>query len=102
METRLVGITASFEIVKAKIEREAATDKDELDTLRAKYKMEEARIKPLVVKDWVKLNQKIEKALAHGWKQWLAHTAELHVFQADAENRKKEGHGFNKMDKNGI
>mgnify|MGYP000011047490 FL=1 len=48
------------------------------------------------------LNCKVEEALARGWNEWSAEGAELQVFRADAENRRKEGRGFYKMDENNI
>ena len=55
-----------------------------------------------MVKHHTKLNQKVEEALAWGRNDWLAQPAELQIFRVDAENRKKEGHEFFKMDKNNI
>ena len=77
MEKKLVSVTASFEIMKVKLERDAATAKEELGTLHTKYEMGEARVKALVLKHRMKLNQKIEEALALGWKEWLAQAPKL-------------------------
>ena len=59
-------------------------------------------IKAIVEKHWLTLNHKAEKAFARGWKEWSAQAAELQVFRAYAENRRKEGCGFYKMDENNI
>ena len=45
---------------------------------------------------------KIEEMLARAWQEWSAQDAELHVLCADAENRRKEGRGFYKMDEDNI
>ena len=84
----------SFTIRQVKLE-------DELQTLCAKYEMGEARVKALVIKHRDKLNQKVKEAKTRGWNEWAAQSAELHLFRADAENR-KDGHKFFKMDENNI
>ena len=61
--------------------------------------MGNTRISALMGKHWLKLNQKVEQTLGHGWVEWVAQVAELQVFQADAKNWKNEGPGFYKMDK---
>ena len=55
-----------------------------------------------MVKHKIQLNQKVEEALARGWQEWSTPAAELQVFRADAENWKKEGRGFYKMDESNI
>ena len=64
--------------------------------------MGETKVKALVAKHLLKLNQKVEEALARGWNEWVPQAAELHVFRAYAKNQKKEGRGFYKMDENSI
>ena len=56
METKLTGITASFEIVKAKLALDTLIAKEKLNTLRAKYEMGEEQVKALVSKHHEKLN----------------------------------------------
>ena len=69
MEQKFSGITTSFEITKAKLKLDAASTKEEMDTLCVKYEMGEERVKALVAKHWKKLNQKFEEALARKWKE---------------------------------
>ena len=49
-----------------------------------------------------KLNRKVEETLTNPWKEWSAQAAEHQVLRAHAENRKKEGHDFYKMDEYNI
>ena len=48
------------------------------------------------------LNRKIEETLARVGQEWSAQAVELHVLRADAENLRKEGRGFYKIDENNI
>ena len=73
-----------------------------MEICRAQIGMDETRIKVLIDKHRQRLNRKIEETLAHAWQEWSAHAAKLHVLRADAENRRKEGRGFYKMDENNI
>ena len=54
------------------------------------------------MKQWQKLNRKVEETLAAGWKQWSAQAGEFQVLRSDFENQRKEGKGFYKMDGNNI
>ena len=49
----------------------------------------------------MKLNLKVEEALARGWNEWSAQATKLQI-RVYVENQKKEGHGFFKMDENNI
>ena len=62
----------------------------------------EERINILVMKQCQKLNRKVDETLAAGWKQWSAQAAELQLLWVDAENHRKDGKAFNKMDKTNI
>ena len=64
--------------------------------------MDETRIRILIEKHRNQLNRKVEEAFSRVGEEWAAQAAELHVFRADAENRRKEGRGFFKMDEASI
>ena len=102
MEKKLIGVIVSYGIMKAKLELDVATAKTIMVTLRVKYEMGEARVKALVFKHWKKLIAKVEAALSQGCNEWATQAAELQIFRVDAENGKKEGRGFYKMDENSI
>ena len=102
VELMVAEFNTSYQLQIAQFELNVVTAREEIDTFHAKYKMGEARLKALVMKHREKLNEKIEGALAQGWNEWAAQATKLQVFRADAENRKKEGRGFYKMDKNNI
>ena len=102
LEAQPANVTTSCVILKAKFERDATKAQADLNLLRAKYEMGEARIKALVFKHHVQLNQKVEETLARGWNEWSVQATELQVFRANVENRRKEGRGFYKMDENNI
>ena len=95
-------VTTSYEIAKVKLQMEATQAKEELETLWAKSEMGKTHIRALVAKHRLKLNQKVEEALARGWKEWSPQAVELQVLQADAKNHQKEGKCFFKMDKMSI
>ena len=78
-------------------EQEAKVAREDLE-----IGMDETRIIALIAKHRQRFNSKIEETLACAWQEWSAHAAELHVLRADAENRRKEGRGFYKMDENNI
>ena len=81
-------------------QQEAQAIRDELDTFRTQYEMGETTIKAIVTNHRLKLNSKVEKALARGWQEWSAQAVKLQVFRADTENQ-EEG-GFYKMDEHNI
>ena len=64
--------------------------------------MDDTRIKIMTDKYRQQLNRKIEETLGRAWQDWSAQAVELHVLRVDAENRRKEGRGFYKMDENNI
>ena len=64
--------------------------------------MDDTRIKIQIDKYRQKLNRKIEEMLCRAGQEWSAQAAEFHVLRTDAENRRKEGRGFYKMDENNI
>ena len=102
METKVARLNTSYQLRIPQLELNAKTAKEAMNTLRAKYKMGEARVKALVTKHRQKLNLKVEEALARGRKDWSTQAPKLQGFRADTENRKKEGCGFYKMDENSI
>ena len=102
MEAKLASVTTSCEILKVKFQQDTKKAKDEMDTFRAKYEMGETRIKEIVEKCRLTLNQKVEESLDRGLKEWSAQAVELQVFRANAENQRKEGCGFYKMDEINI
>ena len=77
MEARINSVMTSCKIIKIKCQQDAT--------------------KALVANHRRELKQKVEEALTRGWKEWSAQAAELQVFCADVENRKKEGEGFYKI-----
>ena len=44
----------------------------------------------------------VEEVFGRAGEEWAAQGAELHILRADAENRRKEGRGFYKMDEDSI
>ena len=64
--------------------------------------MDDTRIKILVNRHRQHLTKKIEETFGHAGEEWAAQAAELHILHADAENRRKEGRGFYKMDEASI
>ena len=93
---------ATCELIVRKSEEDAKATRAELELCRAQIGMDETIIKILNDKHRQQLNRKIEETLGHAWQEWSAQAAELHVLRADAENRRKEGRGFYKMDENNI
>ena len=77
LEAQLANAIVSCDILKAKFKRDAEKAQDKLKTLQAKYEMGEARIKALVAKHRLKLNQKVKETLARASNEWLAKAAEL-------------------------
>ena len=99
---RLNSLNTSCEILTAKLWLDIEKAKHETLALQTMYDTGEERINVLVMKQRQILNRKVDETLAAGWKQWSAQAAELQVLWADAENRRKEGKGFYKMDDNNI
>ena len=64
--------------------------------------MDETRIRVLIEKHRQHLTRKVKETLNRAGEEWAAQAAELHILCADAENRRKEGHGFYKMDEASI
>ena len=46
--------------------------------------------------------QMISDRLQRGWEDWSTQVVELHIFQTGQENRRKEVHGFYKLDKDSV
>ena len=102
LTARAQGLQSTCKIITRRCQQEAQASKDELDIYHAHYEMGETRIKAIVANHRQKLNNKVEEALARGLQEWLAQAAELQVLRANAENKRKEGRGFYKMDENSI
>ena len=64
--------------------------------------MDKTRIRILIEKQRPHLTKKVEETLGRAGEEWAAQAAELHILRADAENRRKEGRGFYKMDEASI
>ena len=64
--------------------------------------MDETHIRILLEKQRQHLTKKVEETLSRVGDEWAAQAAELHILRADAENRRKEGRGFYKMDEASI
>ena len=44
----------------------------------------------------------LKTTLDKGWMAWAAQAAELHIYRADGENRRKEGRGFYKLNDESV
>ena len=64
--------------------------------------MDDTRIKILVEKYRQQHTKKIKDTLGHAGQAWSAQDAKLHILRADAENRRKEGQEYYKMDETSI
>ena len=64
--------------------------------------MDETRIRILIEKHCHQLKRKVEEMFNRACEEWAAQAAELHILRAYAENRRKEGRGFFKMDEASI
>ena len=73
-------MTTLWDIINAKLQREAKEAKRELATLEAKYERGEEQIWALVAKHRLKLDQTFEETLAV-LREWSAQAAELQVFE---------------------
>ena len=93
---------ATWELLAAKLQAEVNSSKEELEAIRAQPGMDETRIRILIEKHRQHLTKKVEEALGRAGEEWAAQAAELHILRADAENRRKEGRGFYKMDEASI
>ena len=93
---------ASCELIIRKCEEDAKETREELELCRAQVSLDKTRIKILINKHRHQLNIKIEETLGRAWQECSTQAIELHVLCADAENRRKEGRGFYKMDENSI
>ena len=78
-QKKIDGISTSFQLAKAKLELDAVTTKNEIDTLSVKYKMGEEQVKALIAKHRMWLNQKVEQALAPRWNEWSTQAAKLKI-----------------------
>ena len=44
----------------------------------------------------------ISDRLQRGWEDWSAQAAKLQIFRVDEENRRKEGHGYYKLNEGSV
>ena len=93
---------ASWEFLSAKLQAEANSAKDELEANRAQPGMDDTRIRILIDKHRQHLTKKVEESFGRAGEEWAAQAVELHILRTDAENRRKEGRGFYKMDEASI
>ena len=93
---------ATWELLAAKLQAEVHSSKEELEAIRAQPGMDETRIRSLIEKHRQHLTKKVEEALSRAGEEWAAQAAELHILRANAENRRKEGRGFYKIDEASI
>ena len=90
------------ELMAAKLQAEVNSSKEELEAIRAQLGMDETRIRILIEKHRQHLTKKVEEAFGRAEEEWAAQAVELHILCADAENQRKEGRGFYKMDEASI
>ena len=101
-EARVRLLTTTCNLLTAQLRLELNQAKEENLALQEMHDSREEHINILVMKQRQKLNRKIDETLTVGWKQWLTQAAELQVLWVDTENRRKDGKGFYKLDKNSI
>ena len=93
---------ATLELLVSQYQENAKAAREELEAHQAQIGMGDTCIKILIDKYCQQLTKKIEETLRHAGQAWSAQAAELHILRADAENRRKEGRGFYKMDEHSI
>ena len=91
-----------MQLVVRQYQENAKIAKAELEANRAQPGMDDTRIKILIDRHRQHLSKKIEEAFGRTGEEWAAQDVELHISRVDAENRRKEGRGFNKMDEASI
>ena len=92
---------ATWELLIAKYQADAKSAKEELETNRAQPGMDDMRIR-ILIEQCQQVTKKVEESFGCAGEEWVAQAAELHILCADAENRRKEGRGFYKMDEASI
>ena len=93
---------ATLALFARKSQAEAKAAREALEVHRASIGMDDTKIKTLIHKYRQQFTTKIKETLDHVWQEWSAQAADLHILRADAENRRKEGRGFYKMDDTSI
>ena len=73
-----------------------------MEANRAQPSMDNMRIRILIDKHRQHLTKKVEESFGRAGEEWAAQAVELHILRTDAENRRKEGRGFYKMDEASI
>ena len=102
MTARAKNNQATWELLAAKLQAEVNSSKEEVEAMRAQPGMDETRIRILIEKHRQHLTKKVEEAIGRTGEEWAAQATKLHILRDDAENRRKEGHGFYKMDEASI
>ena len=90
----------SVELTLAKYKEEAEQAKAELGMRQPG--VNELRLRTLVDRQRQHFTTTVQAAIGRAGEEWAAQAAELHILRADAENRRKEGRGFYKMDEASI
>ena len=93
---------AMYELLVAKCQADAKTAKEALENYITQSGMYDLRIRILIGKFRQQLTTKVEETLGRAGEACSAQAAELHILRVDAENRRKEGRGFYKMDEASI
>ena len=93
---------SSYALLHTKLQVEVNELKAALELARAQPRVDATRMKILIDKHRDLLNRRVEEAFQRAGEEWAAQAAELHVLRADAENRRKEGRGFFKMDEASV
>ena len=63
VNVQVTALNTSCKLITTKLAHEVEEAKCKMATLQTKYKKREARIHPLVMKQWQKLNEQIEDTL---------------------------------------
>ena len=90
----------SVELTLAKYKEEAEQAKAELGMRQPG--VDELRLRTLVARQRQHFTTTVQAAIGRAGEEWAAQAAELHILRTDAENRRKEGRGFYKLDEASI
>jgi uncharacterized membrane-anchored protein YhcB (DUF1043 family) len=93
---------SSYALLHTRLQDEVNELKAALELARAQPRMDETRLQILINEHRNLLNRRVDEAFQRAGDEWAAQAAELHVLRADAENRRKEGRGFFKMDEASV
>ena len=93
---------SSYALLHTRLQAEVNELKAALELARAQPRVDATRMQILIDEHRNLLNRRVEEAFQRAGEEWAAQAAELHVLRADAENRRKEGRGFFKMDEASV